>query len=124
MSYALIPDGYSLKKVTKLQKQAVNEKRRHDDVLAVLSNENAALGITALAGVLASGTLLALFMQALDEELTLDDKTKTKLKQKFLDASVLLLPISPAFIPAAAKGTADRLSKLIRELQQSGDIIT
>ena len=40
MPYALIPDGYSLKKVTKLQKQAVNEKRRHDDVVAFLSNTN------------------------------------------------------------------------------------
>jgi len=38
MPYALIPDGYSLKKVTKLQKQAVNDKRRHDDVLAFLNN--------------------------------------------------------------------------------------
>jgi len=38
MPYALIPDGYSLKKVTKLQKQAVNDKRRHDDVLAFIAN--------------------------------------------------------------------------------------
>jgi len=38
MPYALIHDGYSLKKVTKLQKQAVSEKRRHDDVVTVLNN--------------------------------------------------------------------------------------
>ena len=38
MSYALIPDGYSLKKVTKAQKQAVNDKRRHDDVVALIQN--------------------------------------------------------------------------------------
>jgi len=38
MAYALIPDGYSLKKVTKLQKQAVNDKRRHDDIVALLNN--------------------------------------------------------------------------------------
>ena len=38
MPYALIPDGYSLKKVTKLQKQSVSEKRRHDDVVTVLNN--------------------------------------------------------------------------------------
>ena len=125
MAYALIPDGYSLKKVTKDQKQAVNDKRRHDDVVAVLSNENAALGITALAAVLASGTLLALFMKVLGEELTLDDKQKAELEKKFLDASILLLPINPlVFAPAAAKGTANRLSKLIKQLQLSGDIIT
>ena len=125
MAYALIPDGYTLKKVTKLQKVAVNEKRRHDDVLAVLSNENAALGITALGAVLASGTLLALFMKLLDEELVLDNKKKAELERKFLDASILLLPINPlVFGPAAAKGTADRINKLIRQLQISGDIIT
>jgi len=40
MPYALIPDGYTLKKVTKLQKQAVNDKRRHDDIVAILNNPN------------------------------------------------------------------------------------
>ena len=40
MPYALIPDGYSLKKVTKLQKEAVNAKRRHDDFVAFLGNPN------------------------------------------------------------------------------------
>ena len=38
MSYALIPDGYSLKKVTKAQKQALNDKRRHDNVVALINN--------------------------------------------------------------------------------------
>jgi hypothetical protein len=38
MPYALIPDGYSLKKVTKLEKQAVDSKRRHDNVVTVLNN--------------------------------------------------------------------------------------
>ena len=40
MPYALIPDGYSLKKVTKLQKQALTDKRRHDNVVALLNNPN------------------------------------------------------------------------------------
>jgi len=43
VAYALIPDGYSLKKVTKLQEQAVNSKRRHDDIVALLNNENTPL---------------------------------------------------------------------------------
>ena len=38
MPFALIPDGYSLKKVTKQQKEAVDAKRRHDDVVALLNN--------------------------------------------------------------------------------------
>jgi len=43
MPYALIPDGYTLKKVTKLQKQAISEKRRHDDVVALLENSQTPL---------------------------------------------------------------------------------
>ena len=43
MPYALIPDGYTLKSVTKLQKQALTEKRRHDDVVALFNNENTPL---------------------------------------------------------------------------------
>jgi hypothetical protein len=38
MPYALIPDGYSLKKVTKLQLKALSDKRRHDNVVTVLNN--------------------------------------------------------------------------------------
>ena len=40
MPYALIPDGYSLKKVTKQQNEAVYAKRRHDDIVALLNNPN------------------------------------------------------------------------------------
>lgn len=58
MAYALIPDGYSLKKVTKLQEQAVNAKRRHDDVVALLNNENTPLVLGGLVGAY-FGTKLA-----------------------------------------------------------------
>lgn len=53
MPYALIPDGYSLEKVTRLQKDAVNSKRRHDNVEALLNNPNTPL-------VLGGGALLAI----------------------------------------------------------------
>ena len=38
MPFALIPDGYSLKNVTKLQQKALADKRRHDNVVTVLNN--------------------------------------------------------------------------------------
>ncbi len=118
MPYALIPDGYSLKKVTKLQKQAVNDKRRHDDVVALLSNEAAATGAIALGAVLASGTLLALLLGELDK-VGISESDKAKVEKAFLDASILALPINPlVFAPAAAKGTADRLGKWLFELQK------
>jgi len=47
MAYALIPDGYTLKKVTKLQKQALDEKRTHDDAVALLNNPNTPLVVGA-----------------------------------------------------------------------------
>jgi len=38
LPFALIPDGFKLQKVTKAQERAVNAKRRHDDVVALLNN--------------------------------------------------------------------------------------
>ena len=40
MAYTLIPDGFTLKKVTKAQEQAVKAHRRHEDTKALLENEN------------------------------------------------------------------------------------
>jgi len=52
MAYALIPEGYELKKVTKLQEQAVNAHKRHENILALLGNEKVPL-------LVAGGVLLA-----------------------------------------------------------------
>ena len=38
MPYALIPDGFTLKKVTKQQQDAVNRHRRHENVEALINN--------------------------------------------------------------------------------------
>ena len=64
MAYALIPDGYSLKKVTKLQEQAVNAKRRHDDTVALLNNVNTPLVI--------GGLITAFFGVKLAEDIIAD----------------------------------------------------
>ena len=98
MPYALIPDGYSLNKVTKLQKQAVNEKRRHDDVVALLSND----GTPALLG---AGALLALtpflfdiFKSSLETEgILLSDEQKAKLKTAF-DIALISTPLTQPFV--------------------------
>ena len=37
--YALIPDGYTLTKVTKAEKQAVKDLRKHQNVKTFLDNE-------------------------------------------------------------------------------------
>ncbi len=38
MPFALIPDGFTLKKVTKQQQDAVNRHRRHENVEALINN--------------------------------------------------------------------------------------
>jgi len=52
MAYALIPEGFELKKVTKLQEAAVNAHKRHENILALLGNEKVPL-------LVAGGVLLA-----------------------------------------------------------------
>ena len=78
MPYALIPDGYSLKKVTKLQKQAVNDKRRHDNVKTFLDNETTPLliGGTALAAV--TPFLVNAILELLDDTLTEEQRDVVK----------------------------------------------
>jgi len=55
MPYALIPDGYTLKSVTKLQKQAINEQRRHDDVIAILENSQTPLVVAGIVTAFLAG---------------------------------------------------------------------
>jgi hypothetical protein len=69
MSYALIPDGFTLKKVNKLQKEAVNAKRRHDDVLALLSNPTAVSVFGASAAALALGAIAPTFIKLLEDRI-------------------------------------------------------
>ena len=57
MPYALIPDGYTLKKVTKAQEKAVKDKRRHDNIMKTLENPTT---VPIVAGLITGGTLTAL----------------------------------------------------------------
>jgi len=96
MPYAMIPDGYSIKKVTKLQKQAVNAKRRHDNVTTFLGNETTPLlmgGVTLLAVL---PILAGLFYKSLEAEgILLTDEQKMKIEVGFRG----LLFASPATGP-------------------------
>jgi hypothetical protein len=77
MPYALIPDGYSLKQVTKLQKEAVNAKRRHDDFVAFLSNSNTPIVIGGLVAGFFAARTAATVIEELEKDLgALSDSTK------------------------------------------------
>jgi len=69
MAYALIPDGFTLKKVNKGEQDAINAKRKHDNVTTVLSNPTAVKVLGAGAGALALGGLGALFIPLLESKL-------------------------------------------------------
>ena len=64
MPYALIPDGFTLKKVTKAQEEAVKAKRRHDDTVALLNNVNTPLVV--------GGLITAFFGVKLAEDIITD----------------------------------------------------
>jgi len=64
MPYALIPEGFTLKKVTKAQEEAVKAKRRHDDTVALLNNANTPLVV--------GGLITAFFGVKLAEDIITD----------------------------------------------------
>jgi len=81
MPYALIPDGYTLKQVTKLQKQAINDKRRHDDVLAILNNSQTPLVVAGIVTAFLAGRAADNIIENLTEAgETVSDKTKEVIK--------------------------------------------
>ena len=100
MPYALIPDGYKLRKVTAAQKDAVNDLKRHEDVIAILNNPEI---LTIVAGI-ATG---ALFAKAISE-IDLPDvpnwpEIKEELLQKSKQVSYFANPFSLP-LSAARKG--------------------
>ena len=74
MPYGLIPDGYTLKKITKQQENALKQKRRHDNVEAFVSNPGAPFLV---GGVLFTGVLSAI-VAAIIIELDLPDTEDVK----------------------------------------------
>jgi hypothetical protein len=83
LPYALIPDGYTLKKVTELQHKAVKDHRRHEDVKTFLDNETTPLligvgGLAALTPILGK-----LFADKIKEEIKLTPEQDAKLSILF-----------------------------------------
>jgi hypothetical protein len=82
MPYALIPDGYSLKKVTKLQKEAVNAKRTHENITSILSNPSTPQLLGTVGLGLATAHFLPLFIETLENKVgTLTDDFKESVNE-------------------------------------------
>lgn len=122
MPYALIPDGYSLKKVTKAQMKAVDEKRRHDDVLAILENDAAVKLGGAAVGALALGGLAAVFIPLLEQKVgDLGDDVKDAIGEVFdflnpiPEAKEFLNSVNPFYDP-------DRVNPLVEKVEQATEL--
>jgi hypothetical protein len=86
MPFALIPDGFTLKKVTKAQEQAVKDKRRHDDMVALLTNPTAATAIIApiiaiLTGAAGSAILQYIFNLLKEEGIAVSEDVKARVEK-------------------------------------------
>ena len=77
MPYALIPEGFTLKKVTKTQEQAVKDHRRHEDVKTFLGNETTPVLIGWIAIATLTPALVTIFLGLLREQgVNVDDAQK------------------------------------------------
>jgi len=83
MPYALIPDGYTLKKVTELQHRAVKDHRRHEDVKTFLDNETTPLLIGATGIAALTPILGKLISDKIKEEIKLTPEQDAKLSILF-----------------------------------------
>ena len=116
MPFALIPDGYSLKKVTKLQKQAVSDKRRHDNVMELLRNPSTLPTIaTLIGGALIDKAVDDTLEGLVDQGINIVDQTKDAVKTSVVSKP---LPISVFFPASAALDIIQRSGALTKEQEQ------
>jgi len=114
MAYALIPEGFELKQVTKLQQQAVDEyfgrERKGTYIDGILSNPNTPIVV----GGLVAGFLGVRLADAIIEDLeTRVGKLADDVKQGIKDTIDIKLPTFGAPAP-----TAPTISDLIKYLQE------
>ena len=123
MPYALVPDGYTLKKVTAAQMKAVDDKRRHDNVTAVLENETALKIGGAAIGALAIGGLAAVFIPLLEKKVgALSDDIKDAIGEVFdflnpiPEIKDLINSVNPFYDP-------DRVNPLMEEIESAQEYV-
>tara|TARA_Y100000593_G_scaffold3173_1_gene6289 strand:- start:45 stop:443 length:399 start_codon:yes stop_codon:yes gene_type:complete len=118
MPFALIPDGFTLKKVTKAQEQAVKDKRRHDNVQAILKDEKTIPIITSGVLLFVGGALIDRFLEEVDFP-TLPDVELQKAKDK---AVATVIATTPLTLPATilSKVGPDQLQQQFKDVSEEG----
>ena len=116
MPYALIPDGFSLKKVTKLQLKALSDKRRHDNVMKLLENPTTLPTLaTLIGGALVAKAVDDTLESLVDQGINIVDQTKDAVKANVVSKP---LPISVFFPVSAALDVTQRSGLLTAEQEQ------
>jgi hypothetical protein len=114
MAYALVPDGFKLQKVTKLQKQALDEKRTHDDVVALLNNPNTPIVAGGAALFVATPFIIDSIIEILREGgEEIKEESVSFLKDRLPTSLALLTGLgqqSIASLEAALKGALGRVT--------------
>jgi len=116
MPFALIPDGYSLKKVTKLQLKALSDKRRHDNVMKLLENPTTLPTLaTLIGGALVAKAVDDTLESLVDQGINIVDQTKDAVKANVVNKP---LPISVFFPVSAALDVTQRAGLFTKEQEQ------
>ena len=78
--FALVPDGFTLKKVSKAEEEAIKDHRRHEDVKTFLNNETTPLLIGGVALAAVTPILVNLILEFVEKEVTINEQQKTAIK--------------------------------------------
>ena len=125
MPHALIPDGFTLKKVTKSEERAVNNKRRHDNVQTLLENPATIPVVASSLGLLAGGVLVDRILKFLaDEGVEVSKSTAEKTKDAIVGAAFAITPqniiletgLFAGKVAGISKKDRDEAERRIREL--------
>ena len=124
MPFALIPDGFSLTKVTKAQEKAVKDKRRHDDVVAVLNNPTTVPIIATTIATLIAGVAIDKFIEGVDipsseevKQTAKDTAIKASFATSFIPQKLLLEAITAGLKIGGADPTeVDKAEQTVRDI--------
>ena len=122
MPHALIPDGFTLKKVTKSEERAVNNKRRHDNVQTLLENPATIPVVASSVGLIVAGALIDRFVDNLDVDVP--KGALEKAKEATVSAAFAITPQNLILesgllgfkVAGISKERRDELEKQIRDL--------
>ena len=105
MAHVLIPDGFTIKKVTKSQERAVNNKRRHDNVQALLENPATLAILTTTVATITGGILIDKFVSDANiniEKTALEKAKQAALATSFIPQNLLIAGLTSGFKFAGA----------------------